>query len=101
MQLKSRDILLVIAKAEEGFWPRLLQQKGRSASNIKIDWSKVRRKVGGRGLRSQCCCELIGEPIKQLTKLVGEPVKGRVKTGHRAEPCPEPDGFEFRGTSCC
>ena len=41
MQVKSRSILLVIAKAEPGFWPRLLEQKGRSASNIKIDWSKV------------------------------------------------------------
>ena len=25
-------------------------------------------------------CELIGEPIKQSTKLIGEPIRGRVKT---------------------
>ena len=40
---------------------------------IALDLLKVRRRP--------VLCELMGEPIKQPAKLIGEPIKGRVKTG--------------------
>ena len=35
----ARSIVLVIAKEESGFWPRLTRATGK-ARNIKIDWNK-------------------------------------------------------------
>ena len=42
MQVAARSILLVVAKQEDGFWPRLQRQKGKTPQNIKVDWSKAR-----------------------------------------------------------
>lgn len=36
----DRTILLVIAKQNPEFWPRLLAQAGKTAPNIKVDWDK-------------------------------------------------------------
>lgn len=38
--VNPRSVVLVLAKAEPGFWPRLLRQKGKAPNNIKVDWSK-------------------------------------------------------------
>lgn len=47
----DRTILLVIAKKEEGFWPRLLSAAGKTAPNIKAgSW--------GRGERASPRCRL-------------------------------------------
>ena len=43
VQLAPRSILLVVAKQEDGFWPRLQRQKGKTPQNIKVDWSKASR----------------------------------------------------------
>lgn len=40
--VNARSIVLLIAKEETGFWPRLLRQTGKAPNNIKIDWNKVR-----------------------------------------------------------
>ena len=42
VQVAPRSVLLVVAKAEPGFWPRLQRQKGKTPQNIKVDWSKAR-----------------------------------------------------------
>lgn len=39
--VNARSILLVIAKQDQGFWPRLLRQSGKAPNNIKVDWNKV------------------------------------------------------------
>ncbi len=38
--VNARNIVLVIAKEEPGFWPRLLRQQGKAPNNVKVDWSK-------------------------------------------------------------
>lgn len=38
--MNARNIVLVIAKEEPGFWPRLLRQQGKAPNNVKVDWSK-------------------------------------------------------------
>lgn len=38
--VNARSILLVIAKQDQGFWPRLLRQSGKAPNNIKVDWNK-------------------------------------------------------------
>ncbi len=41
VQVAPRSVLLVVAKADDGFWPRLQRQKGKTPQNIKVDWSKA------------------------------------------------------------
>jgi prostaglandin-E synthase len=36
----ERSILLVIPKKEEGHWPRLQKDTGKTPANIKVDWDK-------------------------------------------------------------
>ena len=43
VQVAPRSVLLVVAKADDGFWPRLQRQKGKTPQNIKVDWSKASR----------------------------------------------------------
>ena len=53
--VNARSIVLVVAKADTGFWPRLLQQKGKTANNIKVDWNKVRASLGPTATALRAC----------------------------------------------
>lgn len=36
----ARSIVLIIAKEESGFWPRLQRAAGKAPRNVKVDWNK-------------------------------------------------------------
>jgi hypothetical protein len=53
--VSARSILLVIAKAETGFWPRLLRQTGKAPNNIKVDWNKVLSRTRSHAIKCILC----------------------------------------------
>jgi hypothetical protein len=55
VSVSLRHIFCVLAKKEEGHWPRLTEAAGRTPTHIKVDWNKcVGVQCGRKASQADC-----------------------------------------------
>ena len=67
----DRTILLAIAKKEEGFWPRLLEQAGKPAPNIKASCGRALPVQAAGAARAEPAAERVHSCTRSQQLLAG------------------------------